>query len=1639
MITTHKIFITIAFTFTFVFLKSNNIPNEWTDAPIQTKVFIENLGQYNNSDFFSQGIDYCVQGEDNIFFTKSGLVFQINEKALPLEEIEEKCRNGEELEEKQQYYYQMNWVGANPDAYIEVTEKQDGYFTFADTPGIRANGYKTLTYKNIYSGIDIKYEFYENKGGVKYSIIAQPGADISQVKMQYNVENRYISENSQNDIIIETPVGNIIDRSPAESFAGNTPINCSFKLTENIVSFIINENIDSNEQIIIDPWTTVPSSLGTDQAAYDVDVDFNNNVYVSGGTRPWKTAKYSPDGTLLWTYTWPNNWSYYTELTVIPTSGSVFIGEGFSFSDGPKVMKLTTNGDLDFMTDPLPGAAADNTQEIWVMFYNYCTHQLIGFGGSTSSSNNMQIFPDTLISGNTAHNFNGSGSVQNDIADAIMDDEGNFYALVSTLTPDPAFPNNPDHDGMLEKSLAPDYNTMAYSVNSTFILNETTGIPGDLEDKTVRLNAMALNMHHVFAYDGGKLGVWSKENGNLIASIDVNNYPSGDDREYGGIAVDECNNIYVGGSQAVHVYNFDGSNINYVSDITNNISGDVHDIVLNSDNNELIVCGTSFITSTEPLFCEITKELILTVSDAACGPNGTISIDSIIGLPPVYQYEWSTGATTPSISDLSPGEYSVTVSSSSCTYGDGEIDTTVTIIGGSELTVSIDSGHVSCANADDGFIAVTPQNGSAPYTYNWSNNGSDSIITDLQGGNYFVTIEDANGCTAEKQINILEPEEIEINFTDINYALCPEGCTGEALASADGGNPEYLYQWENGDSTAFSNNLCSGVNHITVTDSMGCTSTNQVNISAPQPIEATVSSTDPLCFGEAEGSIEINATGGTPQLKYNIGSGWSDNDSFINLNADTFYVSVKDANGCTIEDIEVIINQPEEIIIDTVLTTDILCAGNSNGAINAVASGGTGDLNYSIDGTDYQETGDFENLTGGLYNLLVMDSNQCLVSENVFISNPAPIEFTNLIIDPIICHGESGGLRIITQGGTGSLEYSINGGVFQTSNEFENLLPGSYLIEVKDENNCTNDTTVTITEPEPIIIIEQSTEDALCFGDNSGSIHVSAEGGTGNLYYSLYGSVQDSGVFTDLLTGTYVIKVFDDNNCSIYTDSLVIEQPTQIITETIKTDVVCHDDCNGTATITAEGGGSSTYGYTWSSGGITDSINNLCPGKYYVTVNDYFDCTTVDSVTINNVPAVTLQIAEEFKTCVNEEIIIHTNISNATSPITYLINNEEENPPFVRTHNQGGTYTYEVQAVDARGCISNPDICNVNVYPPVEAELMLSEDSICPGEHISIYPITSGGEEPYWFYDMDGNSVSMPVNMYPENSQTITFSVKDNICPAVTTSAFVFVHQFPPIVIQSDKTAGCVPLTVSFIEASSNNNFSYEWDFNDESGITSSLRNPTHTFKNPGVYDIEVSVLSPEMCRQDESINNMITVHPRPTARFHYTPNLGNVIEDPEISFTNTSTDDYFNLWAFGDGDSSSVENPIHLYRNAGEYTVTLITESQYGCLDTAYQNLIIEDEYTFYTPNAVIRSANKENSIFRPFGYGIDTKNGYSMSIYDRWGELIFHTSNWHEGWDTRVKSGAKATVGTYSWIINFRDLSGNSHTEYGAVTIIK
>ncbi|HOY32564.1 MAG TPA: T9SS type A sorting domain-containing protein [Bacteroidales bacterium] len=284
-------------------------------------------------------------------------------------------------------------------------------------------------------------------------------------------------------------------------------------------------------------------------------------------------------------------------------------------------------------------------------------------------------------------------------------------------------------------------------------------------------------------------------------------------------------------------------------------------------------------------------------TDVTCtgASDGTAQVTNVSNGTPPYTYTWSTGENTPGISNLAEGDYTVTVVDANGCQG----TETVTIeLSMSTLGTTMASTPESCDNTADGTATVTASGGSTPYTYEWSNGGTTSTITDLSQGTYSVTVTDSAGCKGTGSVEVeMSYNAFPVTITSSKNPSCHGGSDGTATASASGGDEPYTYTWSNGSGGATASGLAAGTYTVTATDANGCHGRTNVTIGEPAKLTVSVSGGNTViryCNGDPTSTtLSATASGGTPPYTYSWPGG-----TLTVSGSGLYCCSVTDSNGC---------------------------------------------------------------------------------------------------------------------------------------------------------------------------------------------------------------------------------------------------------------------------------------------------------------------------------------------------------------------------------------------------------------------------------------------------------------------------------------------------------------------------------------------------------------------------------------------------------------------------------------------------------------------------------------------------------------------------------------------------------------------
>jgi gliding motility-associated-like protein len=242
---------------------------------------------------------------------------------------------------------------------------------------------------------------------------------------------------------------------------------------------------------------------------------------------------------------------------------------------------------------------------------------------------------------------------------------------------------------------------------------------------------------------------------------------------------------------------------------------------------------------------------------------------------------------------------------------------------------------------------------------------------------------------------------------------------------------------------------------------------------------------------------------------------------------------------------------------------------------------------------------------------------------------------------------------------------------------------------------------------------------------------------------------------------------------------------------------------------------------------------------------------------------------------------------------------------------------------------------------------------------------------------------------------------------------------------------GCVPYTAQFSNTSLGGT-DFIWDFGDGSPVSTEV-NPSHLYANTGTYTVRLTAIDTSTCNKTHDTTFVITVYPIPTAAFQASPNPGE--SNKPINFTNFSSGAQSYLWDFGDGETSTLENPSHLFNESKIFTVCLVAYSAAGCADTTCIDVEARVIPLLDVPNAFTPGRFGINGVIEVKGFGIGKMD---WKIYNRWGQQVFHTTSRKEGWDGTYK-GALQPMDVYTYTLDVEFTDGKKFRKTGDITLLR
>lgn len=808
---------------------------------------------------------------------------------------------------------------------------------------------------------------------------------------------------------------------------------------------------------------------------------------------------------------------------------------------------------------------------------------------------------------------------------------------------------------------------------------------------------------------------------------------------------------------------------------------------------------------------------------------------------PTGTFSW-----TPSYNQISnqPYCFTVTVQDNACPFNGVQTFSFCLYVKGFQVQTTATPANCGASN---GTATAIVTGGIAPFTYQWSNQGSNGQATayGLSAGTYTVTVSDASGCSYTQSVTVPQgaaPGNINIVGTNVS---CYGGANGSAVAQVNGGQPPYTYLWNTGATTQGINGLTAGTYWVTVTTNQGCVKTDTIIITQPPQLLISVSVTPVTCYGFNDGSAQVIPAGGTPPYQYAWNGGaYTGNGQNNNLSAGQYTVSVQDVNGCTVSQ-SFSVTQPSPITAN-IMVFDVTCYGGSDGSASVAVSGGVGNYTITWNTTPLQYGTTAQNLIAGNYSVTIADNNNCQQTFNLSVNQPAPLLSTVTYYKAVSCFGGSdGSIAVLASGGTPPYQYSWNTIPVQSTNMATNLSAGNYMVTIIDANSCVYTDTFTITEPAPMMSMVVSNNATTCFGLANGSASILVSGGIAP-YTIMWNTtpVQTGNTLQNVPAGTYQATVTDANNC-VLMQAVTITQPSPVVITTYPyNDTVCPGQSVNLAVSATGGVGGYTYSWSTGAGGPYAIVNPLVTAQYYAIVADSNGCvsdTAYFYVFVNDIANVGIQITGDTDVCEGESTVLTALLNNGIG--NYLYNwqyaGNQIGNPLMLTPLQSGWVYLTIQDI----CFNvKKDSVWINVNPLPLISIAPQHKQNCGAvefELKNMYPWNNITQVQWIVSNQQISTDTVDSFVVSESGMyNVWCYVTDNKGCQNKDSAQFWALIFPQVYLDFSYTPQSPTVLDARVEFYSimENTDNYQWNFGD--GTISLVENPVHTYQEKGVYTV---------------------------------------------------------------------------------------------------------------------------------------------------------------------------------------------------------
>ena len=702
-------------------------------------------------------------------------------------------------------------------------------------------------------------------------------------------------------------------------------------------------------------------------------------------------------------------------------------------------------------------------------------------------------------------------------------------------------------------------------------------------------------------------------------------------------------------------------------------------------------------------------------------------------------YLWSSGEKIKEIVGKSSGTYSATVSDSQgCSTTKQYVLTEPLPYSSSIIPISDFNGTpVRCSGEANGELqAIVRDPSGSPASgqyYTWYRNGvvyqtgnEVSTLREINAGSYKVEIHYTAYCKTQASYIVQEPAPLTVvaepvsNYNGVAIS-CNGASDGSIRAKTSGGTGAISFTWDGERTGPELTGLGKGTYTVLAKDANGCEARTQTVLNEPEPVAADIAvlsdfNGKPLsCWDASDARLGASAKGGVFPYEYTWNNGQTTAEIF-DVPKGEYTLTAVDANGC-VDIVKSTVVAPLQLKVSIVGASHyngygVSCNGAADGFLQAEASGGTGNHKFQWQGSKATSPL-FTNLAVGTYAIVATDANGCTSSAEGVITSPPKLVTRALDVRHVACYGGTDGeIQLEAEGGAGRYTYSTSGIEWQSEARLAHLQSGTHQPRVRDANGCTATTSVTLTQPEKIVIDFENVEPALC-GDPRGEASAVVSGGTGDYTYVWYDSekkvVGEGPAVTGLRAGIFSVNVRDGHDCEArnFTSITSTDGPAVKVTEIHPASCSYTEDGSARLTVTA---GNGPFTFRWQDGQSSSQAINLRKGTHFVEITDVNDCSVVESVNIPAPEELTVDVVEIIQPRCNGDCNGQITVQGRGGNGNYEYMWEDFMGPTVSNLCAG---EYKVIAKDGNACITS-HLINLTDPAPLALIGLYQQAPSCP-------------------------------------------------------------------------------------------------------------------------------------------------------------------------------------------------------------------------------------------------------------------------------------------------------------------------------------